>query len=695
MTATSSKVTTSHLERDAYLYIRQSTLRQVIENTESTQRQYALRQHAVALGWPSNRIIVIDSDLGHSGASAADREGFQRLVGEVGMGRAGIVLGLEVSRLARNSSDWHRLLEICALTNTLILDEDGLYDPAHFNDRLLLGLKGTMSEAELHLLRARLIGGRCSKARRGELRFRLPVGFVYDASGKVVLDPDRQVQRTLRVFFETFQRVGSCFATVRFFRNRSLLFPRRLPGGPNKGELLWSPLGYSRALTVLHNPRYAGAYAFGQGRWHKKPNGRFAKRKLPREEWFALHREAHPGYISWEQYERNEQRLLECAQAHGENRRRSPPREGPALLQGVVVCGICGDRMTIRYHGHGHARLAPDYVCQRRGIERAEPICQTMAGTEIDSAVGELLLATVSPMALEVTLAVQREIQERIEDADHLRRQEMERAELEVEQARRRYMHVDPSNRLVADSLEADWNQKLRAFEQARTLYEQQRAADRAAIDASERERILALAQDFPAVWRDPKTPQRERKRMVRLMLEDVTLIKAERITAHVRFRGGATTTLTLPLPMGYFRKRKTRPEVVEMLDELLQSHTESEAADILNQRGVHSGDGHAMNVVRVAFIRKTYGLKSLRDRLHDAGLLTAEELARKLDVAPPALKRWRKRGLLRGRVFNDKGEYMYEDPSGDPAVRAAGRHAHRVRPCAPGTIGFRVGGAV
>jgi DNA invertase Pin-like site-specific DNA recombinase len=461
---TSSKVTTSHLERDAYLYVRQSTLRQVIENTESTKRQYALRQRAVALGWLNDRIVVIDSDLGQSGASAADREGFQRLVAEVGMGRAGIVLGLEVSRLARNSSDWHRLLEICALTNTLILDEDGLYDPAHFNDRLLLGLKGTMSEAELHLLRARLIGGRCSKARRGELRCGLPVGFVYDVNGKVVLDPDRQVQRTLRVFFETFQRVGSCFATVRFFRKRSLPFPRRLRGGPNKGELLWSPLGYSRALQVLHNPRYAGAFAFGQGRWHKKPNGRSAKRKLPRDEWFALHRDAHAGYITWEQYERNEQRLLECAQAHGENRRRSPPREGPALLQGVVLCGICGDRMTIRYHGHGPAQLAPDYVCQRRGIERAEPICQTMAGTELDAAIGDLLLATVSPMAIEVTLAVQREMQARIEDADHLRRQQVERAEVEVEQARRRYMHVDPANRLVADSLEADCNLKMREF---------------------------------------------------------------------------------------------------------------------------------------------------------------------------------------------------------------------------------------
>jgi hypothetical protein len=552
-----------------------------------------------------------------------------------------------------------------------------------------------MSEAELHLLRARLNGGRRSKALRGELRCGLPVGFIYDSSGKVLLDPDRQVQRTLRVFFETFQRVGSCFATVRFFRKRSLLFPRRLRGGPNKGDLLWSPLGYSRALQVLHNPRYAGAFAFGQGRWHKKANGRFGKRKLPREEWFALHRDAHPGYISWEEYERNERRLLECAQSRGDDRRKSPPREGPALLQGLVVCGICGDRMTLRYHGHRHGQLAPDYVCQRRGIERAEPVCQTMAGMEIDQAIGNLLLAAISPMALDVTLAVQREMQLRIEDADNLHQQQVVRAELEVEQARRRYMHVDPTNRLVADSLEADWNQKLRACEEARTLYEQQRAADRATIDVAERKRILALAEDFPAVWRDPKTPQRERKRMVRLMIEDVTLIKAEHITAHVRFRGGAATTLTLPLPRGYFWKRKTRPEAVEALDELLQTHTESQASVILNERGILSGDGQPMNVVRVAFIRKAYGLKTLRDRLHEAGMLTAHELAQRLDVALPALKRWRKRGLLRGRIFNDKGEYMYDDPGKNPAVKAAVRHARRVRPCAPGTRGYRVGGAV
>src|SRR2546422_134653 len=271
-TDVSQKVTASHLQRDAYLYVRQSTVRQVFENTESTQRQYGLRQRAIALGWPPDRVIVIDTDLGQSGAFAVDRTGFQQLVADVGMGRAGIVLGLEVSRLARNSTDWHRLLEICALTDTLILDEDGLYDPGHFNDRLLLGLKGTMSEAELHVLRARLIGGQRAKASRGELEMKLPIGLVHDSTGKGVLDPDLQVQAALRTFFETFRRTGSATSTVRSFREQGLLFPRRLSSGPHQGELAWGPLLHWRALRALKNPRYAGAFVFGQTQTRRTPH---------------------------------------------------------------------------------------------------------------------------------------------------------------------------------------------------------------------------------------------------------------------------------------------------------------------------------------------------------------------------------------------------------------------------------------
>ena len=361
-TETATKVSATHLARTAYLYVRQSTLRQVMENTESTQRQYALRQRAVALGWPAEAIDTIDSDQGHSGASAADREGFQHLVAEVGLGRAGIVLGLEVSRLARNSADWHRLLEICALSDTLICDEDGLYNPSDFNDRLLLGLKGTMSEAELHFIRARLRGGQISKARRGELPLLLPIGLVYDPVGKVVLDPDAGVQQAVRHLFSTFSRTGSARATVQAFRDEGLSFPARVRTGVHKGELTWMPLRHWRVLRTLHNPRYAGAFAYGRLRVRKNAAGKLSTEKVPRENWTALIHDAHPGYITWEQFELNQEALAANAAAHAREGDRGPAREGPALLQGLAICGRCGRRMTVGYH-HRRGVEVPSYRC--------------------------------------------------------------------------------------------------------------------------------------------------------------------------------------------------------------------------------------------------------------------------------------------------------------------------------------------
>lgn len=544
-TDTHSKVQAQHLSRDAYLYIRQSSLRQVLEHTESTERQYALQQRAVALGWTPEQIIVVDTDQGLSGASAVDRAGFQTLVTEVGMGRAGIVMGLEVSRLARNSTDWHRLLEICALTDTLILDEDGIYDPAHFNDRLLLGLKGTMSEAELHLLRARLHGGLLNKARRGELQCRVPIGFVYDAAGRVVLDPNQRVQETRRTFFATFRRTGSATATVKHFRTHGWSFPRRLWHGPRKGEVIWGPLDHSRTLWVLHHPRYAGAFVYGRTR--QRAHG--AYQKLPPEEWTALIRDAHPGYISWADFEQHQAMLRDNSAVQGSERRRSPPREGPALLQGLVICGTCGQRMTVRYHQARDA-VVPIYVCQREGIKTAQPICQQITGTTIDAALGALVIDAVSPLALEVTLGIQQELQARLDEADALRRKHIDQAQYEVDLARQRFMRVDPNHRLVADSLEAEWNEKLRLLQDAHDAARQQRETDRLMFDEDQRTRILALAQDVPRLWHDPATPARERKRLLRLIIEDVTLLKGTELVVHVRFRGGATQTLTLPRPL-------------------------------------------------------------------------------------------------------------------------------------------------
>jgi DNA invertase Pin-like site-specific DNA recombinase len=661
----------------------QSTLRQVLENTESTKRQYALRERAVALGWPVERIVVIDHDLGQSGASAADREGFQRLVSEVGLGRAGIVLGLEVSRLARNCADWHRLLEICALSYTLILDEDGLYDPTQFNDRLLLGLKGAMSEAELHVLGARLQGGIRNKARRGDLKLPLPVGLVYDPQDRVALDPDLQVQQALHTFFQAYERTGSAIATVKFFRRESLLFPRRLRRGLDKGRLVWGRLVHSRALQVLHNPRYAGAFVFGRSRQRKKGDGHVDFRRLPLEEWDTLLVDAHSGYITWQQFQEHQQRLRDAAQKQGADRRHSPPGEGPALLQGLVMCGRCGQRMTVRYHRRRDG-LAPEYVCQRDGIERAEGRCQTIPGSSIDERIGNLLLLMMTPVTLEVALAVQQELQGRIDEVDRLRRQQVPRARYEADLARHRYMQVDPNNRLVADSLEADWNDKLRALNDVQQQCQQQSQGDRAVVDETVRSEILSLATDFPRLWRDPRTSDRDRKRMVRLLVEDVTLVKADEIAMQVRFKGGTTHALTVPLPRNASESWQTHPDIVARIDGLLAEYTETEIATQLNEQGLRSGKGRKFTHRLVGNVRRGYHLKSRYDRLREGGLLTATEMAADLGVCKTTVHAWHHHGLLRGHAYNAKEQYLFDPVEHDQPAKQQGHKRSERRPFTP-----------
>jgi DNA invertase Pin-like site-specific DNA recombinase len=665
------KVTAAHLARSAYLYVRQSTLRQVLTNTESTARQYALRQRAVALGWPAEQVITIDSDQGQSGASAADREGFQRLVAEVGMGRAGIVLGLEVSRLARNNADWHRLLEICALSNTLICDEDGLYDPGEFNDRLLLGLKGTMSEAELHFIRARLRGGQLSKARRGELKMGLPVGLVYDPADKIVLDPDVGVREAITHLFTVFARTGSARAVVAEFNTAGLRFPVRIRKGPRKGELAWQPLTHWRVLRTLHNPRYAGAFVYGQRREARNPaTGKKTMISVPREQWFAFFPNAHPGYLSFDQFEANQATLLGNAQAVGRERDKGPAREGTALLQGLAICGTCGRRMSVRYHLRRGVEV-PDYQCMRACIDRAASRCLLVPGAGVDTAIGQLLLDTLTPLALEVALTVQTEIETRADHADALRRHNVERARHRADLARRRYLAVDPGNRLVADSLEADWNDALRAVQAAQDNY-QTAAASAAALTDEHKARIRVLATDFPALWADPATPQRERKRMIRLLIDDVTLTKTDRIHAHVRFRGGQTTSLTLPIPGKAWQLRETHPDTLATLDRLLDEHTDAETAEALNAAGHRSGEGKPFTNRIVLDLRRAHHLPSHAERLHARGLLTIGELAERLDVHKTTIRNWHRAGLLISHKGNDKNIRLFEAPApGDPRLVA------------------------
>ncbi len=675
------KVSTTHLARDAYLYVRQSSLRQVMHNTESTKRQYALRERAVALGWPIERIHTIDSDLGRSGAQAADRDGFQQLVAKLAMGEVGIVLGLEVSRLARNNADWHRLIELAALSDTLILDEDGVYDPAHFNDRLLLGLKGTMSEAELHVLKARLQGGILNKARRGELPVPLPIGFVYQGDHQVVLDPDRRITQSLEWLFTTFRDTGSAMAVVKRFTQEGLEFPRRIRRGIGKGELHWGPLDHSRVVQILHNPRYAGAFVYGRTRSGRTASLQPTVRKLPREDWQVLIPDAHVGYISWEEYERNQATLTRNRLGFG-GERGGMPREGMALLQGRVVCGICGERMRVRYQ-RITTTLAPYYQCTEASVRRAGRICQSIRGSHIDQAISDLLLETVAPAALTVALAVQEDIADRIRQADEMRATQLEQARYEAELARRRYLKVDPDNRLVADSLEADWNARLRRLDTLQQEQEQQRAADQQLLAEDARGQIMALSEDFPRVWRDPRTAPIERKRMVALLVEDVTLTKREDIVVDVRFRGGKTQSFTVPVPLPMSRIRKTPEEVVTTLDELLETCTDREAALQLNALGYRNWQGQAFTAKKVLHVRRAYALQSRFERLRDRGFVTGPELADQLNVSATTIYTWGRNGLLERELYGNTRRCLFLPPEGKIIVKGQGSR----RPRAPAVI--------
>lgn len=643
-----------------------------MQNSESTKRQYALRERAVALGWPIERIHTIDSDLGRSGASAADRDGFQQLVTQVAMGQVGIVLGLEVSRLARNNADWHRLIELAALSETLILDEDGVYDPAHFNDRLLLGLKGTMSEAELHVLKARLQGGIRNKARRGELPLPLPIGLVYRSDGEIVLDPDQQIRQSLVLLFATFREAGSAMAVVKRFRNEGLEFPRRIHRGIGKGDLLWGSIDHSRVLQILHNPRYAGAFVYGRTRSRRTAELQSTQVKVAREDWPVLIPNAHVGYITWEEYERNQEILHRNAGSFASGRRGSVPREGAALLQGRVICGHCGARMRVRYQ-HVQGALSPYYQCTEASVRQAGKLCQSIRGSHIDEAIGMLLLQSVAPAALNVALAVQQEIAERIRKADALRATQLEQAHYEAELARRRYLKVDPDNRLVADALEADWNERLRRLDTLQQEHERQHEADQHLLADDARERIMNLAKDFPQVWKDPRTAPIERKRMVALLLEDVTLSKGEEIAVHVRFRGGKTHSFTVPLPLPMSRVRKTPDEVVEMLDRLLDTCTDREAAARLNELGHRNWQGQTFTEKKVSLVRRTYGLRSRYQRLRARGLLTGQELAMQLNVSNTTIHAWGRQGLLQRELYGNAKRCLYVPPSGRVPVKGHG----------------------
>lgn len=653
-----NKVSAQHLQRMAYLYIRQSTLRQMVENVESTKRQYALRQRAIALGWSDEQVHVIDCDLGESGASTT-RDGFKSLVSEVSLGRVGIVMGLEVSRLARNSSDWHRLLEICAFSSTLILDEEGIYNPAHFNDRLLLGLKGTMSEAELHIIRARLFGGMLNKAKRGELYLRPPVGYVYDNHNKMMKDPDKRVQEAVGLFFETFRRVGSAGGIVSTFRKQGLTFPRRLFSGPQKGEVLFAHLTRSRANQILHNPRYTGAYAYGLRQQFRKGLEQQVHTKfVAQDQWKALIKDRHYGYISWAEYDGNLAKLAENSTDIA-GHRRCPPREGPALLQGLGICGLCGRKFTVRYHSRRNKVASPDYVCIP---DVRDTRCQHIPGEGIDALIGKILVERMQASTIETALSVQNELISQFEATDRIRYQHVENAKYEMESAKRRYMAIDPNNRLVADELESDWNQKIQAYRESCEEYERRKSEDRACITEEQRKRVLELAHNFSALWHSKATEDKDRKRMVRLLISDVTLTKGDSdIKIQIRFVGGATEEHNIPRPRSACEEMKHHPEVIAEIDRLLNDYTDGEVAEILNQNKFQSGTGKQFDAKRVQVIRRAYGLTNRENPLRKEGRYTMAELCKKFGTNRWKVYELRNDGQLKAYRYDDVGRYLYE----------------------------------
>jgi DNA invertase Pin-like site-specific DNA recombinase len=633
-----NKITAAHLERLAVVYVRQSTIAQVREHTESTARQYALAEEAARLGWSATRISVIDADLGVSGRTASARSGFKELVGRVCVGEVGAILGLEVSRLARSSADLQRLLELCALTDTLIIDSDGIYDLGSFNDRLLLGLKGTMSEAELHLLAGRLQGAKLAAAQRGELRFPLPVGYVYDDEGRTVIDPDEEVRSAVADVFASFEAKGSAYAVVAAFAGRR--FPTRAYGGVWAGDIRWDRLMYGRVLQLLGNPSYAGAYVFGRFRSRRAvdPDGtiRFKSTELRREQWQVLIRDHHHAYITWETFLANTNRLAANCTCQGAH----PVREGSALLQGVVLCGGCGRAMSTTYSG-GKAI----YDCTHsRSNHVTTPQCRSVLAEVVDRVVGKRLLEALAPQEIALALAAADEVTARKVNRNRAVELRVERTRYEAARAERAFHHCDPDNRLVARSLERRWEEKLRELAEA----ERELACQMNEPALPSRDQLEALAADFPRLWAASTTSDKERKRLLRTLIGDVTLISEHRcmlLRIGIRWRSGAYEELTVRRPHSAPQARRTPQGAVEIARRLGARLTNAELAAELNRAGLKSGTGKCFNAALVQWIRFAYDIDQLQPLA--PGELSVKQVAARLGIAADALYSWISQGRI------------------------------------------------
>jgi DNA invertase Pin-like site-specific DNA recombinase len=654
-----NKILATHLERRAAVYLRQSTLKQVHEHRESTARQYALRERAIDLGWPADHVDVIDDDLGQSGSSTQGRTGFQHLAEDVAHGRVGAIFALEVSRLSRCSADWHRLLDLCGLADVVIADEQAVYTPRDYNDRLLLGLKGTMSEAEQYWMRLRLQGGKLNKARRGELRFIPPTGYEWSDAGGFRLDPDEQVQRALRLLFERFRLEGSAYAVMRYFAGQGLKVPQR---DPETRELRWVAPRESLFLTILKNPAYAGAYVYGRREQRMSlVDGevrRHHTKQLPLETWKVCLRDHHPAYIRWEDFLANVKKLHENRTNHQSPEQRGAAREGAALLQGLALCGRCGHRMGTHYPG-GRTHIAR-YVC-RSPLKKVgdHKVCWTVPSTAIDDAVAKLFLEAVQPPEIELGLAVVRETERQAGEVDRQWKLRIDRLQYEARLAERRYKAVDPDNRIVARALEREWNEKLTELDEVEREHQDARRREKLELTDDDRARILALAKNLPLVWNAPSTTNAERKNLLRMLVREVTLLPVDvpPCTTRVRllWQTGAVSDFTVT----HARRDSvttTPAATLDVIRELVAENMgDAEIAEELNRRGLRTGHGLPWSRTSVCGLRYRRDVHHARreptavaDRRED-GLYSLRGVATRFDVPENTVRYWMKKGWLVG----------------------------------------------
>lgn len=648
-----SKITSDHLRRRAVVYVRQSSSSQVEHNRESTARQYQLAERAVELGWSPEHVSVFDQDLGVSGSGLAERSGFARMTAEVALGQVGIVLGLEVSRLARNNADWYRLLDLCGVTHTLIGDADGIYHPGLFNDRLVLGLKGTMSEAELHVLRARLLGGIRNKAARGELHRGLPVGLVRgEADGEVLLHPDEQVTASIRAVFERFTEMGSARRVWLWFRSQGLRFPLHSNTLP---EVRWVAPTYSKIHQVLTNPFYAGVYVYGRTQQicYVDEGGRVRRRitSRPRAQWPVFIRDHHRGFIDWDTFEANQKRLAQNTRPrphHG----GGAVREGAALLQGIATCGHCGRRLAVHYSGR---YSAPGYHCAGKNIVNGRgEYCLNIGGVQIDAAVAAAFLAALAPAGLGASLKATEQLEVDHDTALAQFRRDVERARYGAQRAERRYRAVDPENRLVARGLEAEWENSLQELKATEAELAQRERSRPRPVTREERDSILALGKDLERVWTARTTTDRDRKELLRALLEEVLLrVERERSNAHLtlRWRGGVLSDVDVPLPRSHPAPIRTSEDTIELLRRLAAHYPDALVAGVLNRQGRTTATGLSFTANRVSSLRTHWDIACFEpaQEATESECATVDGAAQALGVTPSTLHRWLNDGFIAG----------------------------------------------